>query len=186
MLRRLLLLCLFVLVFAPSAYAGGGSYAFDGGTRAQQAQVRAALNASAFDWGVVPGTVVIHIGRTGDGSHAAPGQIWLDASLLDSGRFSWGVVQHEYAHQVDFGALTDGMRAQLHALLGGSSWWGSDHDSVDCERFADLLAWAYWQSPDNVMKPQSGAARFRAALEGLLRPARTTASVKVRVLHPKG
>ena len=193
MLRRLLLPLVLALVFTPAALAGGGTYAFDGGTRAQQAQVRAALNASSFDWGVVPGSVVIHIGR-GDGPHATPGEIWLDGGLLGAGRFSWGVVQHEYAHQVDFAVLTDGMRTQLHALLGGGSWWGSGHQALDCERFADLLAWSYWQSPDNVMKPASAAdeggqvapARFRAVLDAILRPVRTTASVKGTARHPKG
>jgi hypothetical protein len=196
-LRRLLiplvlgLVLVLGLAFAPSASAGGGTYAFDGGTRAEQAQVRAALNASSFDWGVVPGRTVIHIGR-GDGPHATAGQIWLDASLLDSGRFSWGVVQHEYAHQVDFGVLTDGMRAQLHALLGGSSWWGGAHASLDCERFADALAWAYWPSPDNVLRPdassavsgQAGLSRFKSQLSALLQPVRSPAAVQ-GTRHPR-
>jgi hypothetical protein len=193
MLRRLVLPFVLALVLTPAALAGGGNYVFDGGTRAQQSQVRAALNASSFDWDIVRGSVVIHIGQ-GDGPHATPGQIWLDASLLSSGRFSWGVVQHEYAHQVDFAVLTDGMRAQLHTLLGGSAWWGSDHQTLDCERFADLVAWSYWQSPDNVMRPSSATdeggqvapARFRAALEAILRPVRATASVKGMAAHSKG
>ena len=191
MLRRLLLPFVVALVFAPAGLASGGRYVFDGGTRAQQAQVRAALNASSFDWGIVRGPVVIHIGHA-DGPHATAGEIWLDAGLLDSGRFSWGVVQHEYAHQVDFAVLTDAMRTQLHALLGGSSWWASEHQTLDCERFADLVAWSYWRSPDNVMKPSSATdeggqvapARFRAALEALLRPARVTAAVKGSVRTP--
>jgi hypothetical protein len=175
MLRPLLLVLFLALACVPSAHASGGRYGFDGGTHAQQAQVRAALNASSFDWSIVPGPVLIHIGRARD-PHATPGEIWLDAGLLDSGRFSWGVVQHEYAHQVDFTVLTDAMRADLHAFLGGSAWWGSGHQSLDCERFADLVAWSYWPSPDNVMKPSDAAdeggqiarARFRAALEALL------------------
>jgi hypothetical protein len=194
MLRRLLILLVLALVLAPSALAKGGNYVFDGGTRAQQAQVKAALEASSFDWGLVPSRVVIHIGR-GDGPHATPGEIWLDASLLSSGRFAWGVVQHEYAHQVDFGVLSDAMRARLHVLLGGVSWWGSgDHGTLDCERFADLVAWAYWQSPDNVMRPegaedeggQVAPAEFRAALAAVLQPVRVTASVVKRPRHPKG
>ena len=175
MLRRLLLLCALALVCAPGASAAGGRYVFDGGTRAEQAQVRAALAASSFDWDIVPGPVLIHIG-TRDTPHATPGEIWLDQRLLDAGRFSWGVVQHEYAHQVDFAVLNDAMRVQLHTLLGGSSWWDGDHDALDCERFADLVAWSYWPSPDNVMRPGTGQVRFRAALDALLRMVRARPS----------
>jgi hypothetical protein len=188
MFKRLLFAAAFALVLAPGALAAGGNYTFDGGTRAQQAQVRLGLNASSFNWGVVPGPIVIHIGR-GDGQHAAAGEIWLDASLLDSGRFSWGVIQHEYAHQVDFALLTDPARARLEALLGGSSWWSGSHDSLSCERFADALAWAYWPSPDNVLRPDRPAAeQFRATL-ALLLPGvsgRSTASVVRKPRAPKG
>ena len=185
MLRRLLLPLLLALAFAPNALAGGGHYTFDGGTMAEQSQVRAALDASSFNWNIVPGPVVVHIGGTA-GSHAVAGQIWLDPSLLDSGRFAWGVVQHEYAHQVDFSVLTDAMRSQLHTVLGGASWWGGEHSALDCERFADLVAWSYWQSPDNVMRPDSAVdeggqvspARFRSVVSGLLRQVRVTASIK--------
>jgi hypothetical protein len=188
MLKRLLVSVVLALVAAPGARAAGGNYSFAGGTPAQQSQVRSALNASSFNWGLVPGPVVIHIGR-GDGPHAAAGQIWLDASLLDSGRFSWGVIQHEYAHQVDFSLLTDPMRSQLQTLLGGSSWWNGPHDSIACERFADAVAWAYWPSPDNVLRPDRPvAAQLRAMLAVLLPGAsgRSTASVVRRHRAPKG
>jgi hypothetical protein len=188
MCKRLLMSVVVALVVAPGALAAGGNYTFDGGTRAEQAQVRSGLNASSFNWGVVPGPIVIHIGRV-DGPHAAPGQIWLDASLLDSGRFSWGVIQHEYAHQVDFALLTDPMRARLGTLLGGSSWWSGPHDSLACERFADALAWAYWPSPDNVLRPDRPLAeQFRATL-ALLIPGvsgRSIASVVRKHRTPKG
>jgi hypothetical protein len=124
----------------------------------------------------VPGPVVVHIQRDVESS-AAPNQIWLDANLLDAGRFSWGVVQHEYAHQVDFALLDTATRAQLHTLLGGITWSGAEgHASLDCERFADLVAWSYWSQPDNVMKPlsvqdeggQVTPAVFRAALSLIL------------------
>jgi hypothetical protein len=194
MLKRLVLPLLLALAFAPSALAGGGNYSFDGGTRAQQAQVKAALDASSFDWSLVRGRIAIHIAR-GVSPHASAGQIWLDADLLDAGRFSWGVVQHEYAHQIDFTVLTDDLRARLHTLLGGSSWWaGAEHSQLDCERFADAVAWSYWQSTDNVMKPDSPTdeggqvepAAFRAVLATLLAPAavRLPASVRVRQ-HPR-
>jgi hypothetical protein len=175
--KRLALPLVLAFALAPAAHASGGRYVFDGGTHVQRGQVTAALRASSFNWSLIPGRIVIHIG-TGISSHAVAGQIWLDGGLLNTGRFSWGVVQHEYAHQVDFGLLSDSMRAQLEPLLLGDSWWGSidQHAQLGCERFADLLAWAYWQSPDNIMKP-SGAAdeggqmspdAFRAALTAVI------------------
>ncbi len=197
MLKRLVLPLLVAFALAPAAQAAGGRYVFAGGTHAQQGQVTAALNASSFDWSVVPGQVVIHIGK-GISSHAVAGQIWLDGALLDTGRFSWGVVQHEYAHEVDFGLLTDPMRVQLDPLLQGSTWWGSadQHGELGCERFADALAWAYWQSPDNVMKPSSPATTgsglspgaFRAALASVLgvEPVRRIASIQGSKAHQKG
>lgn len=199
MLRHMLTLFALTLAFAfaPAANASGGTYVFEGGTRAQQAQVRAALDASSFDWRIVPGTVVIHIGKNVSPS-AVAGQIWLDGTLLDAGRLSWGVVQHEYAHQVDFGVLSDAMRAQLAGRLGGAAWWGgvTDHADLGCERFADLVAWSYWQSPDNAMRPdgasdeggQLAPAAFRALLASALRyqPVRTTASVRAIRAPRKG
>jgi hypothetical protein len=171
------------LAIAPAAFAAGGNYSFDGGSQTEQTQVTAALNASSFPWGIVPGPVVVHIQRD-VASAAAPNQIWLDANLLDSGRFSWGVVQHEYAHQVDFALLDDASRAQLHSILGGSAWSGAEgHSNLDSERFADLVSWSYWSSSDNVMKPLSTQDEggqvtptvFRAALAAIL-PGLPTAS----------
>ena len=117
--RNLQLLVLALLVVAamllPSVgRATGGRYAFAGGTPRQQAEVARALAASSFDWDIVPATVTIHIGR-GVLPRATPGEIWLDADLLDAGPVAWGVVQHEYAHQVDFLLLTPAARAQLRA-----------------------------------------------------------------------
>lgn len=156
---------------AASARASGGSYAFDGGTPAEQATVRAALDASAFPWSIVPQQVTIHV-APGTDSYATPGQIWLDANLLDAGRFAWGTVQHEYAHQVDFLLLDQSDRAQLQALLGGRDWCGEvaglAHDDHGCERFADTVAAAYWPSPDNTATAFAPADRFRALLDGLL------------------
>jgi hypothetical protein len=162
---------------AAKARAAGGNYVFDGGTAAEQTQVRKALDASAFPWSVVPTQVTIHIGPASD-SEALPGEIWLDADLLDSGVFAWGVVQHEYAHQVDFLLFNDAIRARLAGRLGATSWWGaptSTHASRGAERFASTLAWAYWPSSDNSMKPESSRdesaamapAAFRALIAGL-------------------
>ena len=174
----LLLLALAVMASAPAAFARGGNYSFDGGTSAQRAQVEKALAASSFDWTIVRNQVTIHIGRFD--SRAAPGEIWLDARLLDSGRFSWGVVQHEYAHQIDFFLLTVENRAELQRLLGAKAWcWdtsGLQHAEYGCERFASTLAWAYWQNGDNCMKPASKndessgmtPAAFRATIARLL------------------
>jgi hypothetical protein len=177
MVKRLVLPLVLAFALAPAAHAAGGRYVFDGGTRAQRGQVASALHASSFDWNLVPGRIVIHIGD-GISSYAVAGQIWLDGGLLSTGRFSWGVVQHEYAHQVDFGLLTDPMRLQLQPLLQDTAWWGSidQHAQLGSERFADLLAWAYWQSPDNVMKPSSATDEggqispsvFREALTALI------------------
>jgi hypothetical protein len=163
---------------APAA-AGGGSYVIVGGTPAEQAQVRSALDASAFDWSVVQQVVTIRIAR-GRSSCGTPGQILLDADLLDAGRISWGVVQHEYAHQVDFLVLQTAARARLQAALGGVSWWQTGslpHGSLTSERFATTLAWAYWPARDNVMAPAApddeagwiAPAAFRALVASLLR-----------------
>jgi hypothetical protein len=190
MFKRLLIqlsIAAATLAIAPAALAAGGNYAFDGGSQAEQAQVTAALDASSFPWGIVPGPVVVHIQRD-VGSSAEPNQIWLDANLLDAGRFSWGVVQHEYAHQVDFALLDAATRAQLHTLLGGTAWSGAEgHSNLDAERFADLVSWSYWGSADNVMKPLSvtdeggevSPAVFRAALAAILPGLPTTPLVQV-------
>jgi hypothetical protein len=187
MLTRLLLVAVASLALAPSALAQGGNYVFDGGTRAEQSQVRAALDVSSFDFSVVPGPVTIHVVR-GIVPEATPGQIWLDANLLDTGRFAWGVVQHEYGHQVDFALLDDSRRAQLQALVGGTAWCsGAPHDKLSCERFANLISWAYWQSPDNVMKPADGdvaPAAFRAVLAQIL-PVRVLAAANSTTLPPR-
>ena len=111
-------------------------------------------------------------------SEAAAGNIWLDANLLNSGRFSWGIVQHEYAHQVDFFLLDDAMRHELNSLLHGVDWYGvgSPHYRRGVERFASTLAWAYWPSPQSALRPASASdeaaamrpARFRALMTRLL------------------
>jgi hypothetical protein len=169
------LVCALCALAAPAlAQASGGSYSFDGGTARQQAQVRSALDASSFDWNLVPATITIHITR-GHDSEAAPGEIWLDADLLDSGKFSWGTVQHEYAHQIDYLVVNPVQRARLAAALGGSSWYATGdakHEQLGSERFASTLAWTFWQSKDNSMKPASShdesAAVAPAAFKALV------------------
>ena len=156
-----------------------GGYLFDGGSRAERETVTSALNASMFDWSRVPGPITIHIVRGGP-SRAIPHEIWLDANLLDAGQFSWGTVQHEYAHQVDFLLLDDEQRATLLRELGGKDWCygvpGLRHEQYGCERFASTLAWSYWRSPNNALKPaapqdESGAmapAKFRKLVSALV------------------
>ena len=86
-------------------------------------------------------------------------------------------MQHEFGHQVDFLLIDDAKRARLADALGGRAWYyagdpGNAHAEYGCERFASTLAWSYWQSPDNAMKPatprdESAAmapAEFRALL----------------------
>jgi len=168
------------LVLAGSCRAGGGNYVFVGGTPAEQAQVRAALEASSFDWGLVPLQVTIHIGRGIPQSYSTPGQIWLDADLLDAGTFSWGVVQMEYGQQVQFALLDQAMKARLTTLLGARQWCYEStslpRGDNGCERFSATLAWAYWPSAANSMKPSGAgdwsasmnAADFRALLAQLI------------------
>jgi hypothetical protein len=173
--RVLLLLCTVVaaMLLPPAGRATGGRYAFAGGTPRERLAVTRALAASSFDWEIVPVRVVIHIQR-GTLSRATPGEIWLDADLLDAGTFAWGVVQHEFAHQVDFFALSAPARALLQHKLGATTWCSDTavrRDVLGCERFASALAWAYWPSADNCMRPADDevtAPRFRTLLGTLL------------------
>jgi hypothetical protein len=181
-MKRLLVTLVSALAFgvlSQSALAAGGSYTFAGGTAQEQAAVRSALGASSFNWGLLPSSITVHIGAYGN-SYSIQGSVYFDASLLDSGRFAWGVIQHEFAHQVDFFLLDDTKRAELNTLLGGKDWCysvaGLAHSDYGCERFASELAWAYWQTPGNCMAPsstsgESGAiptAQFRQELAQLI------------------
>jgi len=153
-------------------------YSFDGGTPRERATVRSALAASAFDWRVVGREVTIHIIRSG-GCSATPGQIWLDSRMLAHGRDAWGVVQHEYGHEVDYFLLNAESRARLETLLGGKTWWPDGrfrHNQYGAERFASTLSYAYWPSPHNMLlrgaraeATAMGPARFRRALSRILR-----------------
>jgi hypothetical protein len=177
----LLLLALLAGVLATSSPAGaaGGDYVFDGGGPAARAEVRAALDASAFDWGLVPTQVTIHLVR-GVHPHSLPAHIYLDPGLLRAGRFAWAVVQDEYAHQVDFFLFDDALRARLTRLLGGRAWCrsvpGLSHAEYGCERFASTLVWSYWPSARNAYRPESASdesasmhpGRFRALMAQLL------------------
>ena len=198
-MRRTLLLLLAAAcfgIFAQSALAAGGNYTVVGGTLNEQATVHAALDASSFNWGLIPGPVTINIGSFGS-SYSTYGEVFVDGSLLDAGRFSWGVVQHEMGHQVDFFLLDDSKRQILEQALGGEDWCysvaGLKHSDYGCERFASELAWAYWPSADNSMAPAAGnneagampVAQFRALLAELLGvPSVATAPEPVKAFAP--
>jgi hypothetical protein len=111
---------------------------FAGGSRVEQAQVREALVASSFDWNMLPGTVVVHIAPLDAGGYATPGNVFLDSRLLDAGEFSWGVVQHEFGHEVDFLMLHDDDRSILQDALGATAWCsqsdGLPHSAVSVSR----------------------------------------------------
>ena len=179
MLRRIAATVAAALALPASALAGGGDYVFEGAKPAERSTVRAALNASSFDWGIVQQRVTIHVGDVG-ASHATPGHIWLDRGLLRTGRFAWPTVMDEYAHQVDFLVLDGGHRAVLQEQLGASAWCyetaGLGHSAYGCERFSSMVAWAYWPSKDSSYRPLSAtdetaampAGRFRQLLSTLV------------------
>jgi hypothetical protein len=178
-LHRVALLVAAACLAYPTATSGAvGSYTVDGGTKKERETVVAALEASSFDWTLIPGPVTIHI-VPGEPSRSLPHEIWLDADLLDAGEFAWGVVQHEYAHQIDYLLLDDAERDLLLHELGGRDWCygvpGLAHDQYGCERFASTLAWSFWPSRENSMRPthrgdESAAmapAQFRALVSKL-------------------
>jgi hypothetical protein len=95
-MRHLILIAaLFALVAPVNAEGSGGTYTFSGGSEPARAAVRAALEASAFDWGLVPEPVTIQISACGCAG-ARPGAVVLDERLLEStpyGRaYTWGIV----------------------------------------------------------------------------------------------
>jgi hypothetical protein len=153
-------------------------YSFAGGTTRERATVRAALAASSFDWGLVHRRVTIHV-VPGGSAYARPGEIWIGRRLLARGRAAWGLIQHEYGHEVDFFLLDARARASLNRALGGKTWWPNGrwrHDQYGSERFASTLAWSYWPSPQNTLvryaRPEATAMRpaaFRRLVDRLLR-----------------
>jgi hypothetical protein len=152
---------MFAGITAGPATAAGGNYVIQGGTPAEQTVVRQALAASSFDWSTVPTQVVIHIATGIAVSYSLPGQTWLDANLLDSGQFAWGVVQMEYAQQVQFAIASAQTRAELTTALGAEQWCYDNpalpRGANGCERFAAMLAWSYWPAAENSMKPSSAS-----------------------------
>lgn len=153
---------------------------FSGGTLAERATVIAALAASSFPWHIIPQPIAVRI-ASGLETQSTPGTVSIDANLLDTGSFAWGIVQHEFAHQVDFLVIDSSKREALWRLVGGRAWcWGGtasvlDHAAYGCERLASTIAWAYWPSPANAISPVGSAevavadaAAFRRALTRIL------------------
>jgi hypothetical protein len=150
----------FLLSAAPadtSSRFASASFALDGGSARERAQIEAALAASSFDWRLLPVAVQVHV-RSRVPARATPGHVWLSSELLASGRFAWAVIQDEFAHQVDFFLLDEEERVLLNAELGGDSWYaapGVPHDRRGAERFASTLVWTYWPSSQNSYRPRS-------------------------------
>jgi hypothetical protein len=159
------------------ALASGGRYTVVGGTARNTAEVKKALNASRFDWSVVQEQITIHVVR-GKEASSTPGHIWLSPELLSSGAFAWGIVQHEYAHQVDFFLLNEAKRGFLTERLHADGWChevsGLHHDRYGCERFASTLAWAYWPDARNALRPRSVKDESAAMKPALFRTLLTT------------
>jgi len=184
---RTAFLALLVLLLLPgAAFARGGKVSFVGGTLDEQRQVTDALQVSAFDWNALPAVVDVHIVPGAD-SHALPGDVYLDANLLDAGPLSWGVVQHEFAHEFDFYFLHATDHTTLLQTLGGLAWFANGpvgtapdgqvvHEQLGSERFASTFAWAFWPSAANVLKPKSkrdeaaamAPARFRSLIASIV------------------
>ncbi len=176
-----------LLFFATDAHARGGNYVFEGGSEAARQQVRAALDASEFDFDRVGQTITITISECGCAG-ATPGSIVLDEAILVASpfgaRYSWGIVQHEYAHQVAYLLLDEGGVQQARAALGGEDWCyetpGVAHDDHACERFAATFAWTFWPSADNnqrseaVMSPKA----FRSLMSRLLPAPRSSPALR--------
>ena len=174
---------LLALVLPCSALAHGGSYAVLGGSVADRAEIRAALDASAFDWSLIPAVIEVHV-VPGIAAFSTPGAVWLSPELLHAGMFSWAVVQDEFAHQVDFFLLDNTQRAVLNDALGTKVWCHADksglpHGGYGCERFTSTFVWAYWPNRQNAYGPAFGPDRevtmqpwrFRTLMSSLLDPA---------------
>ena len=172
--------------------ARAGDYVFEGGSEAARQQARAALEASEFDWSRVPGTVTISITRCGCAG-ATPGSIMLDEDTLVASpfgaRYAWGIVQHEYPHQVAFLLLDDRDIQDARTALGGEDWCyetpGLAHDDHACERFAATLAWTCWPSADNSQRSEAviSAKAFRTLMSRLL-PAPRSPALRRGVVRP--
>ena len=177
--RRHLVLLAALAALALPGTAGATDVAleFSSGSDAARAEVIAALDASAFDWSLIGRPVTVQIFDCGCAG-SRPGVVVLDETMLASspyGRaYTWGIVQHEFAHQVWWYALDEGRRIELQTVLGGADLCheqpGLPHDAHACELFASTLGWAYWPAAGNPMQIERamGAHHFRRLLSGML------------------
>ena len=176
------MLVAFAGLLAARAQAAGGAYVIEGGSAEAQATLRAALDVSRFDFSRIPEPITIRITRCGCAG-AKPGLIVLDEDVvLDTSlgrKYAWGLIQHEYSHQVDYSLFQDDDRAALRRLLGGRDWCyetaGLSHEDHGCERFAEVFTWAFWPNGSNIQRqhargvaPGIPARRFRAIVNRLL------------------
>jgi hypothetical protein len=181
-LRSTLIALLASLVLAGTAQAAGGDYVIQGGSAEAQQTVRDALDASRFDFNRVPAQITIQIVHCGCAG-ARPGTIVLDEDVvLDTSlgdEYAWGLIQHEYAHQVDYFLFQRADRRTVRNTLGGRDWCyevaGLQHDDHGCERFADVFSWAFWPTQENILRsdarefaPNMTARNARAFINRLL------------------
>jgi hypothetical protein len=170
------------LALAGTAQAADGNYVLEGGSPEAQETVRAAVEASRFDFDSIPTQITIRISSCGCAG-ARPGLIVLDGAVVTDtslgDRYSWGVIQNEFAHQVDFSLFDDADRAAMRGLVGGKDWCyeraGLLHDQHGCERFSDVFTWAFWPTKQNIFRahakalaPQMTAKELRGFINGLL------------------
>ena len=159
--RRYLILvaALFALLLPADAKASGGSYTFSGGSEAARTEVRNALDASAFDWSLVPQTISIQIVDCGcagpvRGSSSStrrcssrrrtaapiPGASSSTSTPTRSGGSLWTMSSGRFSRT---GWAAPTFRYERPGL---------SHDDHACERFASTLAWACWPVAGNPMQ----------------------------------
>jgi len=74
-LHRVAVLVTAAFLAFPAATSGAvGGYAFAGGTKQERETVVAALEASSFNWTLLPGPIAIHIVR-GEPSRSLPREV---------------------------------------------------------------------------------------------------------------
>ena len=155
-MTRMFVAIVAALIFVASTYAVGGNYTVIG-TPEQEGVVRGALDISRYDWSRVPHVTIRIVPELVNEAEAVPGEIRVRADILNYGRASWGTIQHEYAHQVDFFLMTDAMRVEAMRFFGLSVWHDPTlpHDRQAAELFASTLAWVYWPSVKNLMRRET-------------------------------